>query len=1040
LRCLRSLFVLLLILCATKLALAQSTDATISGVVVDPSGKIIIDADIEILNEETGVHYSGKTNDSGIYTVPILPPGQYRVQVSRIGFKTLIKPGIVLNVQSAVVLNFTLPLGAASESVTVEAGASLINTTSASVSTVVDRNFVENIPLNGRSFQDLISMTPGIVTQSPQTGSQSPAYNGDFSVNGQRTESNYYIVDGVSGNVSAGSPSGAPQAASSGSIAGSTALGTTQGLLSTDSMQEFRVESSTYSAEYGRSPGGQFSFLTRSGTNQFHGSTMDYVRNNFFDANDWFNDHYGKPISPLRQNDFGGTLGGPIRIPRLYDGLNRTFFFVSYEGLRLTQPQAATIQYVPDAFMRQQAPAALTAILNAFPVQNGIDYGSAASPSLAQFIQPYSLPSQIDSTGIRVDDAILPKMTAFFRFADTPSSTSSRNLSTFAVNHIDTQTYTLGIDNQFPHSTSNEFRIGHSYGHSAGAYSIDAFAGAQPIDLVSALGITSNANATALFEIYLPGIGSTYMESSTPENLSHQWNVVDTLNATYGRHQLKFGVDYRRIASPILSASSPYTGYIFESSSAIATNSAQLAILIQQKSATPIFHEVAVFAQDEWRVNTRFSLASGIRWEIDPPLSEAHGNLPYTLLGSLGDPGTLQLAPQGTPLWHTSWFNFAPRLGAAWTAHESMSMLTVVRAGGGVFFDTDNQLAVDGFSGIGFQAGKYLFNAAVPITPSQLAFAPSATAPYTSSAVYAFPSHLQLPYTLEWNLSVEQALGKMQALTISYVGANGRRLTGTQEYSLSSLNSNFGTVYYFPSGITSNYQALETKFQRSVAHGIQVLASYTWSHSLDFGSNGSALPLARGNSDFDVRNNFQFGTAWDLPCYHGRLGKLFLNDWSADARVLARSGFPVTLGGDLTDDPGTGSTYTGGVDQVPGVPVYVYGGLYPGGRAINKAAFAFPTGTSIGNAPRNFIRGFGMTQGNLAMRRSIHLTDRVSLQFRGEAFNILNHPNFGHIDPTLTDATFGQATTMLNGSLATMSPQYQQGGPRSLQLALKLLF
>jgi hypothetical protein len=184
-----ALCLLLMILCVTTLAVAQSTDATISGLVVDSSGRVIPDADIQILSEETGVQYSNKSNGAGIYTVSILPPGQYRVQISKAGFKTLIKPGIILNVQSVVTLNFTMPLGAASESITVEAGTSLINTTDASVGTVIDRKFVANIPLNGRSFQDLISMTPGVVTQSPQSGS-SLAYSGDFSVNGQRTESN----------------------------------------------------------------------------------------------------------------------------------------------------------------------------------------------------------------------------------------------------------------------------------------------------------------------------------------------------------------------------------------------------------------------------------------------------------------------------------------------------------------------------------------------------------------------------------------------------------------------------------------------------------------------------------------------------------------------------------------------------------------------------------------------------------------------------------------------------------------------------------
>ena len=244
---------------------SQSTDATISGGVTDASGKFIPNAEIDIANDATGVIYSVKTNNLGIYVAPILPPGHYHVQVSKVGFKTLIKPDIVLNVQSAVALNFTLPVGATSESITVESGSSMINTTDASVSTVVDRKFVESMPLNGRSFQDLISMTPGVVTQSSQSGG-SVGSQGDFSVNGQRTESNYYTVDGVSGNTNPGSGTGGNGPGTSGSLGGSTALGTTQSLLSIDALQEFRVQGSTYSAEYGRSPGGQFSLLTRSGT------------------------------------------------------------------------------------------------------------------------------------------------------------------------------------------------------------------------------------------------------------------------------------------------------------------------------------------------------------------------------------------------------------------------------------------------------------------------------------------------------------------------------------------------------------------------------------------------------------------------------------------------------------------------------------------------------------------------------------------------------------------------------------------------------
>ena len=228
-------------------------------------------------------------------------------------------------------------------------------------------------------------------------------------------------------------------------------------------------------------------------------------------------------------------------------------------------------------------------------------------------------------------------------------------------------------------------------------------------------------------------------------------------------------------------------------------------------------------------------------------------------------------APQGTPLWHTPKFNFAPRLGVAWVVHDREGRETVLRGGGGVFYDTANQLATQGYNGIGFQALKSYYGSSLPVTSTQLDFSPSVTAPYTSGTIYAFPQHLQLPYTLQWNVSLDQALGKNQVLTLSYVGSSGRRLIQEQQYSLHSLNSNFGTVILIPGGITSNYQSLQAKFQRSISNGLQALASYTWSHSLDFGSNNASLPVTRGNSDFDVRHNFQAGVSWDIPTPHERV-------------------------------------------------------------------------------------------------------------------------------------------------------------------------
>jgi hypothetical protein len=1031
-------FLLAAFLVLSSIALAQSTDATMSGGVTDPSGKLIVDADVEIANDATGVIYSTHTNNAGIYLAPVLPPGHYHVQVSKPGFKTIIKADVVLNVQSALALNFVLPVGATSESFTVDAPTTSLNTTDASVSTVIDRKLVENTPLNGRSFQDLISMTPGISTQSPQANSTTGiGYSGDFSVNGQRQESNYYTVDGVSANVGAGNGYGGAQPATAGTVAATSALGTTQSLTSVDALQEFRVQGSTYSAEYGRSPGGQFSFLTRSGTNQLHGSAFDYLRNDAFDANDWFNDFYGSAKPALRQNDFGGTLGGPISIPRLYSGQNRSFFFGSYEGLRLTQPQAAQVQYVPDTAIRNAAPVTLQPLLNAFPLPTpgGIDYGL-----LAQFIQSYSEPSQINAGSLRLDETVTPSVSAFFRYGVTPSSTSTRFLSNVTKQELNNNTYTFGVTAQFRQHLVDEFRLGYADSTSRQTTGLDSFGGAIPINMATPMGLGAYPGSGQTFELYVPGVSTTFVNVNQTSNESRQWNAVDLLHLSAGHHQYTAGIDYRRIKSPTI-PENLIAFALYSTASQIQNNQTFEEILEKSVPATPVYQEFAAFVQDEWQVTPRLGLSLGIRWELDPPPSEAHGNDAYTLLGQIDDPSTLTLARRGTSLWHTSHFNFAPRLGAAWQVRNRPGHETVVRAGAGVFFDSDNEFASLGFSGLGFFAYNVLAGTSLPVTDAQLNFSPAATAPYVSSTVYAFPSQLQLPYTLQWNVAVQQALRKEQTFTVTYVGAAGRRLLQEQTRSIAQFNPNFSSIALLDTGVTSNYQALEAQFQRSMEHGIQALVSYTWSHSLDFGSTYSAITVTRGNSDFDLRHNAQAGLSWDSPVVRGgSLVRVLRSGWGIDGRVILRTAFPITIDGNYLTDPTTGRTYYTGVNRVPNVPVYLHRASYPGGRIVNSDAFSLPSGDDPGSAPRNFVRGFGEAQLNLAIRREIQVRDNLRLQIRAESFNLLNHPNFGYVDNQLSSVQFGYATMMLNQSLTTMAPQYQQGGPRSAQFALKLLF
>ncbi len=627
-----------------------------------------------------------------------------------------------------------------------------------------------------------------------------------------------------------------------------------------------------------------------------------------------------------------------------------------------------------------------------------------------------------------------------FRFADTPSSVSSRSYSVLTSSQVNTQTYTLGTTYVLSSSTTNQFRLGYSRSYSGSSSVVDSFGGAVPIDLGKALGSTtgiSGQNLAAQFVVSLAGVGVANIVTPDASARQHQWNLTDSFDISHGTQHWKFGVDFRQIST----LQTPHPAIIlgeFLSVPNILSNHANLGEYGKYLSSQPVYNQVALFAQDNWRINTRLTLSGGVRWELAPPPHNASSPQPYTVSGDLGDPSTLSLAPAGTPLWHTSWYNFAPRLGLAWQANTKSNWATVARAGGGVFFDTSNQIAVPPFVAFGYSVLARYSSVSLPLTPAQQNVSISTAPPYNNLNV--FPSHLQLPYTLEWNTSVEQGLGANNVASISYIGAAGRRLNASQELYLGTFNPSFGTVLSVL-GVTSDYDALQAKFQRSVSKGVSALVSYTWSHSIDYGSNFAALPLTRGNSDFDVRNSFQAGLTWELP--HANVSKVVadvLNGWSLDGRLIARSGFPITLQGNFATDPVTGSEYYTNVDIVQNQPLYLYGSQYPGGRSLNPSAFAYPTGTNPGNAPRNFVRGFGESQVNFAAKREFPLSEGVHLQFRAEAFNIFNHPNFGYVDPYLTDATFGQATQMLNQSLGTVASQYQQGGPRSMQFALRLAF
>ncbi|MBT9332030.1 TonB-dependent receptor [Paracidobacterium acidisoli] len=1034
-RQLRALLVSLFALSLCSMGFAQS--AQIRGQVSDSSGAVIPKAAVRVVDQRTGAERKVTTNGSGQYTVPGLDPSVYEVAVQVPGFSTAVSTPFTLNVAQNAVLDFKLQIGSSEQTVSVDGSGLQINTTDGSVSTVIRPEFVRNMPLNGRSFQDLISLTPGVVTGSPQS-SPSLGQSGEFSVNGQRTESNFYSVDGLSQNTSPGTGAGGPALGQGGTLPSATALGTTQSILSIDSLQEFRVESSTYSAEYGHTPGGQFAFVSRSGTNKMHGSLFDYLRNNFFDARDWFTDHYGQPQTPLRQNAFGGTFGGPLSIPHVYLGRDRTFFFLSYEGLRLTQSIPSSLQYVPDTFMRQEAAPALQPILNAFPVQStgGIDYGSAASPNLAQFFQSYSAPSSINSTTLRLDHQISPSFRLFGRAAYTPSSTRSRALSVVNNSSADQQTYALGADVQPRSNLNSQIRFGYGRSGAKIAKSLDDFGGAQPIDLRQAFGAIG-PNPSAGMALIFP-VAFTSVSASETANYANQYNVTDMTALSIARHLFKFGFDYRRNQSNFQYANPSVAANYFGVAPVLANSGP--ASIYRLFPATPVSNQFALFAQDEWRVVPRLSLSVGLRWEVNPAPHSSTQNPVYPLVGTLDNPSALTLGKAGGSLYNTTWGNFAPRLGGAWTARAAENNETVVRAGIGLFYDAAASTLGNVFATGPGTSALCSVSGGLPIPASAAQTCQPSLAPPYSNNYFVVPGFSQ-PFSIEWNAALQQALGSRQSVTISYVASNGRQLVKYAQLNAATVNKLFGTNYFITNGLTSSYNALQLQFQRQVSKGLQALASYTWSHSLDFGSTDGGLAYQRGNSDFDVRHNLQGGLSWELP-NHGKseFERAILSDWAVDGRVMTRTGFPVSLTGSSYLNPVNLQIVAPQLNLVPNVPIYLYSDSYPGGRAVNSAAFAQPTTGTSGNAPRNFVRGFGEKQVNLAVRRSFPLWDTATLQFRAEAFNVFNHPNFGYINPTLGNATFGQATSSLSSSLTTLSSLYQQGGARSMQFALKLQF
>jgi hypothetical protein len=1064
----RSFFVILMLYASTSVPmLAQVETATLSGAITDPRGGVVPDVEITATRIETGTVLTTQTNGAGIYFFTGLLPGHYHLMIHKPGFKEIAIKEFELHVQDKLEQNFALEIGSVSETVTVTANDLNVNTTDASVSTVIDRNFVAQLPLNGRSFNTLLQLTPGVVIAPASTSSP-----GQFSIAGQRTDANNFTVDGVSANFGVVAGSGQAQSGT-GTAPAFSALGSTSSLVSVDALQEFRVETSSFAPEFGRSPGGQVILSTRSGTSDFHGGLFDYFRNTVMDANDWFAKQAGDPRPPVHNNDFGGFLGGPI-------WKDKTFFFVSYEGARLDLPQGSVIS-VPSDYAKTQATTNAPQVLpflNAYPQP---DPGQPEIPGVytAKFTASYANRASLDAGSVRIDHTFNDRFSLFGRYNDAPSQIMNRvfSLNEIQTSSVNTRTLTIGVNMMLTNRVSNTVRVNYSTQRTALSDQLDSFGGATPLNASLLLGTLPAAENQASFFSTETGIYSVGLAGNPRTS---QLNFVDAVSISLGKHQLKFGGDYRDIFLDTSPAQHGVVALVFSLQSFVSGPTAGQVLLTtgMENPARLLTQALSLFGQDTWRIGPRLTLTYGLRWELSPPPS-SRGSTTLASWTNTDDPAKMTLAPSGTPVWSTTYGNFAPRAGIAYSLTDKGDF--VLRAGGGIFYDL----------GLGQSAS---LAGAFPNTLSNLAFgvsipisnvtpylpAPASLQPPFPSNVSAFADNLKLPYSFQWNVALEKSFGGTQAVSATYVGQSGRRLLRNE--ALFEPNSNFdGGVYLDANDARSNYNALQVQYRRSLSGGLQALLNYSWSHSLDNASNDVLLGLPNtvvsgasdyASSDFDVRQSFSGALRYSIPsAARSGLLSLLTKDWSIDTVIVARTGFPfnATLTSVSLDPGGNATTRP---DRVAGQPLYLYGaqcaselqasgGLgnlapgepCPGGKGLNPSAFSMPSTIRQGTEGRNDILGFGLTEVDLSVGRQFPITERINLQFRADAFNILNHPNFANPAGPMSQNSNGVlvfngggvAGTMLNQGLSSglgggLSPLFQEGGPRSLQLSLRLSF
>ena len=1033
---------------------ALTQQASISGVVSDSSGLAMPAASVTIRNIETGSVRTLMTDDAGRYSAPGLGVGQYEVTAAKEGFASSQKTGIMLVVGQENAIDLTLAVGEISQTVVVEAVAPNVNLSTEQISGLVGERQVKDLPLNGRSYDGLMILNPGIVNYSSQRsggiGTSNSAVGNMFAVSGRRPQENLFLLNGIE-------------------YTGASEINVTPGgasgqLLGVDAVREFNVVTDVYGAQYGKRPGAQVSIVTASGTNQVHGSVYEFLRNSALDARNFFD--FG-PIPQFQRNEFGGALGGPIR-------KDKTFLFGNFEGFRqhlglsdvtLVPDNNARAGYLPDALgnlINVGITPAARALLPLWPKQNGPSLGAGIGEAFSNPLQTI----REDFGTVRLDHSFSDKesLSAVYTIDDSADDTPTANPLSRVYEALREQVLSLQETHVFSQSALNTARAGFSRGAyyftGSTAASVPGWVLGAPVGAVVVGGGTALNGAS---QITLAG-------TNAGSNLTAARNLFtweDRVNVTRGIHQIDFGIWVQRIQNNDNLAQNQFGQASFGSLASFLQGSISTFTVVPQ--ATPLGWrsiEVAEYIQDSMKLRPGLEVSVGLRIEHSDGMQETHARAANYLFDSNG---VIQSQPHvGSSVFTENNGKFLPepRVGVAWDPVGRHK--TVIHTSFGMFHQQ-----LDAISYRLDQNGPFNPTVSLKNVPLDgLNIVPGAPLPSGSNAT---PSGIQpdakIPTVLSYNFKIEQQLWPSVSLGVGYVGSRGYHEILALDANLPVPALSNGTLYFAPGSPLANqavgntttwwssghssYNAFQIDVNHRLSRGLQLRAVYTFSKSLDDGSAwnssvGANAPgfvmyppnprIDWGLSTYDVPHSAVINGTFELPI--GR-GKMFLKNasgwwdnavggWTLGGIGTFQSGFPFTpqLGFNPSNDGDTRNPVRPSWNPAFQGPVILGGPNH----YFNRAAFAVPPNGTYGNVGRDTLIGPGTATVDFSVLKNTAVTERVKLQFRAEFFNLLNHANFSTPNTVVFSAANSGPSPTAGVITATSSTS------RQIQFGLKLLF